>query len=395
MSKHILLSLVLLFSSLSFGANTDKLAALPHLIDKVPSDARWDVQYNIQQDIDLAKKLLTKQEAGFWFRKEVKEVPVFDKKGRPKFNKQGKRVMKKEMTRRLEFNILLAVEHISDRKIKIVKISRGGDNTKGYEVDWNKINGVNTDFSVTHPEGHIVLAIKRVVRSPGGYEEVIYTPYTDDLDTPGMRSRGMTYLNARLTVASRLLAEQLVHSKAYPGMLVSRVVPEDVAFVLSIIEHIDPSRLRNEAIESLVKEVLVTVAANREYAYRYAVSKAGARDLFQFIPRTYYSIRAQYPRADLNQNFVLGMRDHVNGAKASLLLFDSDLSRLPSEYREQALKSKVFLADYLAAAYNCGAPNTARALKWGKNWKEHLPKETRLYLVKLHEAQRVLGLKWL
>lgn len=392
--KAILFALLVVYSSLSFGANTEKLATLPHLINKAPSDARWDVSYDITKDIDLAKNLLAKQTAGYGWRTTVKEIPVVDKHGRPKLDKHGKKKFKKVTKKVFEFNILLAVEHVNDRLIEIVKISRDGVNVKGYDVDWSKVNGVNTDFSVTHPDGHIVLAIKRVVRSPRGREEVVYTPYTDDLDTPGMRSRGMTYLNARLTVASRLLTEQRVRSKAYPKMMVSQVVPEDVAFVLSIIEHVDPARLQNEKIERLVSEVLVTVAANREYAFRYAVSTAGARDLFQFIPKTYNSVKAQYPRANLNPNFVLGMRDHVNGAKASLLLFDSDLSNLPGEYREQALKSKVFLADYLAAAYNCGAPNTANALKWGKTWKEHLPKETRLYLVKLHEAQRVLGLKW-
>ncbi|MEI8096915.1 MAG: hypothetical protein WCG73_02320 [Candidatus Moraniibacteriota bacterium] len=386
MQKIIFSLFVLLFPGLCVTAVPEKFTQLPELIQKAPSDARWAVPYNITEDIDLASKLLAKEKAGYWFRNEMQSFTVI---------KHGKKIIKKKMVRVLAFNILLAVENVKDRLVKIIKISQDGGNNKGYSVDWSKANGMNTDFNVTVPEGHIVLGAKRVVKSAdGGWEEVVYTPYTHDLDTQVMRSRGLTYLKSRLVTASRLLEEQNVLSQTFKGSLVSSVVPDDVALVLSIIEHIDPSRMEEEKIERLVNEVLVIVAANRERSYRYAVSKAGARDLFQFIPSTYHSVRAMYPKAKLIPDFVSGMRNHVNGAEASLLLFDSDLSQLPAEYRDQAKKSKAFLADYLAAAYNCGAPNTAKALKHGKKWVEHLPKETRLYLMKLHEAKRVLGISW-
>ena len=168
------------------------------------------------------------------------------------------------------------------------------------------------------------------------------------------------------------------------------LVSPDVALVLSIIEHIDPTRSRRESIEKLINEVLVIIAANKEKAYAYSVSKAKARGLFQFIPRTYGAIRSQYPKAELIPNFVSGMNHHVNAAKASLLLFDSDLSALPREKRVDLLKNKVALAEYLAIAYNSGSRRAVRAYQSGSISTRGLPAETVIYVEKLRKVRLAL-----
>jgi len=50
-----------------------------------------------------------------------------------------------------------------------------------------------------------------------------------------------------------------------------------------------------------------------------AVSTAGAGGMIQMIPRTYAAIREQHPDAQLQADFVNGMRDHSNALKAMLL----------------------------------------------------------------------------
>jgi hypothetical protein len=338
-------------------------AALPGNVKDAPSDARWHKDHDFRNDIAAAQKILAQHTAGFTVAK-----------------------------RRLQsFNILLAVKKDAN-PIELVSMSRSGANRKGFAIDWEKNNGVNTPFMVTKPEGYVLLAIRRVVKSSSGYKEVIYTPYTADIDTPTMRVVGMQYLRDTLDNAFRELRRKRVMSKVTPKHTIADVMPADVALLLSIIEHIDPSRLKNEEIEWLVNEVLVVMAANGAHAYNYSVSRTGARGLFQFMPGTYGRIVKQYPRAELNADFVLGMNNHLNAAQASLLLFDSDYAFLSREAR--ATLSKRTLAEYLAAAYNCGAPKSARSYGRGGDWHSRLPEETRWYLRKLDLAAKALGMRW-
>jgi hypothetical protein len=134
---------------------------------------------------------------------------------------------------------------------------------------------------------------------------------------------------------------------------------------------------------TLVREVLTIIGANTTNAYAYSRSPAGARGLFQFIPDTYKRIARRYPRAGLKMDFVEGCTDHVNAAKASLLLFDADLDSLP-ENRLATLRNNVHeTGRYLAAAYNCGAKRVYRSAKNCRStWTCQLPEETKIYLKK-------------
>ncbi|MDD3473781.1 MAG: hypothetical protein AB7Y74_08345 [Syntrophorhabdus sp.] len=74
-----------------------------------------------------------------------------------------------------EFTILLAVEDIRTREIRVVSAHpKHGDSTKTIVVEPGKSNGVNTKFTVTYPENNIVLAIKRPVRRGTSFKELTY-----------------------------------------------------------------------------------------------------------------------------------------------------------------------------------------------------------------------------
>ena len=163
------------------------------------------------------------------------------------------------------------------------------------------------------------------------------------------------------------------------------MLPE-VALVLSIIEHIDPVRFKNCPEDdkiALVHEVLTIIGANTINAYAYSKSPAGARGLFQLVPDTYKRLRDKYPQAGLKKDFVLGCTDHLNAAKASLLLFGSDLADLPRERLSAIRKDARAAGMYLAAAYNCGSGRVGKsARKCGNEWACRLPEETKIYLKK-------------
>jgi hypothetical protein len=337
-----------------------------------------EINFDIRDDIKRGQEFLKDRIAGYSPVKEEKRITFFDKKGR----KREKLVLEKV----IKPNFLLAVEDLKERKIRQVLITDKGCVTDGFEVTKNRNNGVGSRFEVTYPENMAVLALRTTVRSgKNSFTEVVYTAYTPEIDTWQVRKAGLDYLARQIELARRDLDARKVNLIGFNGRDDDIMLPE-VALVLSIIEHIDPVRFKNcpegDRI-ALVHEVLTIIGANTINAYAYSKSPAGARGLFQLVPDTYKRLRDKYPQAGLKKDFVLGCTDHLNAAKASLLLFDSDLADLPRG-RLSAIKSNTRAAGmYLAAAYNCGPGRVEKsARRCGNEWTCRLPEETKIYLKK-------------
>ncbi len=351
--------------------------------------------------IDQAWIGLEDEKAGF----TVESVPIYGKKR--KGQKRAPVIKHKEKLK--TYNILLAatdsVNH--PNQIEFINVDQNGaPNKEGFKVVKGEALGIGTAFEITAPQHHVVLALKRALQIENNFEEEIYTPYTEDLDTPVIRKKGYDYLVGQLIAAQEALRMRKVVSKAFPGKLLADAMPMKVALLLSMSEHIDPFVFKREAhklehptapnvptltqanaerevIGDLTNRVLTVVGANREYSYIYAYSNAGAGGLFQFIPNTYESIARKYPEARLVKGFRDGMDDHQNSAMASLLLFDSDLSNASPEQRRVFSQDSKFMGEYLAAAYNGGAPTAAHAIRdYGANWQHHLKAETQPYVDK-------------
>jgi len=355
------------------------------------------VDYDLLPEIKKAQALLYKAKAGYTIKTEdhfekIKVVPkIIKAKTKAKHKKlrpaKPKYIIRHWQTKYLaDFNILLAIQNTKAKvkTIETIKLTdKGAKAPAGFAVNFLKANGVNTEFTISYPEGYVVLAIRRVVQKGTDWEEAVYTPYTKELNQASLQKAGLDYLKYRFGQAKWNLRSLKVESKAFGG-LIAEVIPDTVSLVLAIIEHIDPSRFQNGiAIEQLVNEVLVIIGANQSMAYVYSVSPAGARGLFQFIEKTYLSIVARYPLAKLEPNFIKGMNNHFNAAKASLLLFDADLSFISLEHRESIRPYPLTLGKYLAAAYNGGAGRALEAIKtYGQNWETNLRPETVIYLQK-------------
>jgi hypothetical protein len=347
------------------------------------------VNYPLLPEIKKAQALLAAQEAGYTISTQVTStkiaLPIKVRKGH-KMPKATYKTVTSSTKYLADYNILLAVQNYQQGAgpIEVIKLTnKGAKDPKGFAVDFAKANGVNTEFNISCPDGYVVLALKRVVRSDNGWKEVVYTPYSKLLNQQSLRQAGLNYLRQQLSLGKAELERKKVKSVAAPA-LVSQTVTDSIALVLALIEHIDPTRFeKGAAVDLLISEVLVVVAANEGQAYAYAVSKAGARGLFQFIAPTYAAITKRYPQAGLEVNFVRGMNNHTNAAKASLLLFDSDLASFYTKYKKANVPESLVVGKYLAAAYNGGSGRALRAIKThGDDWEDKLRPETVNYLKK-------------
>ena len=349
---------------------------LPLLESRISEDQEGT--FDIRDDIRRGQEFLKDKVAGYCEDLEQKSRTFVDKRGRKREKVVWEKVVKP--------NFLLAVEDLRERKIQEVLLTSKGCVTSGFQVTTCRANGVGSRFEVDHPEHMAVLALRTIVHDKGDtFKEVVYTPYSPEIDTWQVRKAGLDYLVRQIDLAYGDLKAREVRLTGF-GRLGSDMTPVEVALVLSIIEHIDPVRFTNcqEGQETaLVHEVLAIIGANTINAYAYSKSPAGARGLFQFIPKTYKRIREKYPKANLNRSFVPGCNDHVNAAKASLLLFDSDLEDVPRPWLPVLERNVRTIGMYLAAAYNCGAKRVEKSAKaCGRQWTCRLPEETKTYLKK-------------
>jgi hypothetical protein len=236
--------------------------------------------------------------------------------------------------------------------LQIVRMDENGKNDQGLSITWPVDNFINTHFRVTQPDGLIVFAQRRPVRTKDGYQEAVYTAYSPELDTKTMRAAGMEYLRHLENLAYNRINDRDVRSRVAPSHTVAEEIPRDMVLRLMITEHVDPLHMKFVGIEQCVHEVLFTIAANQGHAYAYARSSAGAMGLPQFMEDSYQMVRTNYPAALLEPDFALGMTNLSNAVLASVLLLDLELTQLPQTTLKQFSDSSRQFAAYLAAGYN-------------------------------------------
>jgi len=356
--------------------STESIALDTGILFKPEGHGSVEAGFDIRDDIARAQEFLEQRTAGWSEVLEERRVAFFDSKGRREERLVFKRVKRP--------NFLLAVEDLKERKIRQVLITSRGCVTEGFRVTRTLDNGVASRFEVTYPKNMAILALRTAARSPADdLREVVYTPYSPEIDTREVRKAGLDYLKGRIRLARNDLTMKKVRLAGFAQA--GDATPIEVSLVLSIIEHIDPGRFerRKGSEVELVHEVLAIIGANTTKAYTYSKSSAGARGLFQLVPDTYRRLQERYRSAGLTRDFAMGCSDHTNAAKASLLLFNSDLASLPRKWARPGPKDGRSLGMYLAAAYNCGSKRVEKSVRECKGqWTCKLPEETRVYLEK-------------
>jgi hypothetical protein len=248
---------------------------------------------------------------------------------------------------------------------------------KSVDIDVVRFNGVNTRFSVNKPAGGKVLALKYLITptESGSKSQIekdiyagVYVPYSPELATPEVSAYGAKYLDSVITAAVTEL--QNTPSVSVPGQTVPSAIQPQLVRALLYAEHMDTGEfLANSNTQQLIDKINVLLAGNEGETWKYSVSSAGAAGISQFIPSTYASLVKRHPEANLIPDFVSGMRNHVNGVKATFLLLDDYISEVKSRSGSAFLAAHSF--DYGVAAYNGGPVRVARAtIAYGPLWSQ-------------------------
>jgi len=270
-----------------------------------------------------------------------------------------------------------------------ISIARAIKRDPGFEVlstdfilSMRRENGINSDIACISPAGGKVIAVKYPVSNersrfgPGNSViEAIYTPYSAEIKTDEVVEKGIEVKNGFIDKALSRLKDRGVESRAFPGRRVVDVIPRDILRVLLLNEHIDPSEFKSpEMAKPLAERVLTVIGTNREKAYAYSISPAGAHGLIQMIPSTYFLLVNRYSSAGLRSNFAEAMADPINAVMAQILLCDSDWESIRARSDLSAEK----VGPYLAAAYNGGVGRVLTLLSHEQNdWMEAPDDNTR------------------
>ncbi|HMF57267.1 MAG TPA: hypothetical protein VK619_13070 [Pyrinomonadaceae bacterium] len=240
-----------------------------------------------------------------------------------------------------------------------------------------RVNGVNTAVTVSDNAGRqlMPLIVEFPIERGGVYRETAYyTSAHPALLSQELVRAGQTYIHNMLDLAAKRLRDR--------GVPVSPVII-DIAERLCVVEHVDHERFRMENRIALYEEIYSLYALNELNTYRYAVSFAGAGGMVQMIPSTYQMIRRLHPAANLNPDFLSGMRNHANALEAMLLYMSDTWSDLMQNADVVAAYQSGLAtqAELMAAGYNSNPARLGLYLnRGGSEWRTLIPRETQTYL---------------
>src|SRR2546423_6892836 len=240
-----------------------------------------------------------------------------------------------------------------------------------------RVNGVNTAVTVSDNAGRqlMPLIVEFPIERGGVYRETAYyTSAHPALLSQELVRAGQNYIHNMLDLAAKRLRDR--------GVPVSPVII-DIAERLCVVEHVDHERFRMENRIALYEEIYSLYALNELNTYRYAVSFAGAGGMVQMIPSTYQMIRRLHPAANLNPDFLSGMRNHTNALEAMLLYMSDTWSDLMSNPDVVAAYQSGLAtqSELMAAGYNSNPARLGLYLnRGGSEWRTLIPRETQTYL---------------
>lgn len=275
-------------------------------------------------------------------------------------------------------------------------------------------NGYNSTYEVSSPSGAVVVANKYPVKSSNlgqlpekkssPYSDIVYVPFSESLSTPIHLVAGEKYLDEIIAKAYSELDKNSVMSIANPGELITAQVPRELVKTIILIEHIDPSSFLSapDGGRELLERVLAILGTNKETAYRYSISPAGASGISQFIRPTYKSMVERYPKAQLIPEYTVGTTTHINAVKAMVCFFDTHIKQIREYIADYESEKPIHLTEeMLAATYNGGPFRVSQAIsKHGMAWiysqlddsgtKKMFPRETIDYVRKFSAIRNLL-----
>jgi hypothetical protein len=331
---YLLIALLLFLTSATLAKAYDENH---DLVSKI-KEARAMLQ---SEAVDLIKDVVAVRRVKVG-RRKYKEVPVIGIVGR--------QMAIAVMDSKGDIQIARALKKENGKGFEVL--------TPGFILSMRRENGINSDIACIQPANGKVLAVRYPVSNENGrfgsgaaVIQAVYTPFSPEIRTQEVVKVGLKVQSEFINKAYDKLKSRDVMSAAFPPSKVTEIIPKQILKVLLINEHIDPSLFKSAGLaRALSEQVLTIIATNRDRAYAYSISSAGARGLVQMIPSTYAMLLRKYPLSGLNPNYSSGMVDPVNAIMAQILLCDADWQTISN--RKQIPKEQI--GPYLAAAYNGG-----------------------------------------
>ena len=277
-------------------------------------------------------------------------------------------------TEKIDYVVMMKASFLDKKNTEFTTTTTAG---KLVTVKNIRANGVNTPVLIVDEENkaQLPLMVQYPVERDGKfYETAFYMSTHPGIVTPEVINAGRIYVRNIIDVARTNLQKK--------GVYISPQI-SDMAERLSIVEHVDHQRFKNEFQKNIFNDIFALYALNEGQTYRYSVSTAGAGGMVQMIPWTYNMIRTRYVTAGLMPDFVEGMRNHTNAATAMLLYMQITWNDMTaSDTVNQALADGIATpAELMSAGYNSNPAKIAGYIKrGGANWKNLIPKETQMYL---------------
>ncbi len=245
-------------------------------------------------------------------------------------------------------------------------------NVLEYAARYERSCGTNPVLDVSHPPGQTVLAIRTVVKTYNGQTEAaVFTPYTDELNIPELRERGLDYWWEAVTTGRDQLVASNTTSKFRTSDLIPDVIPAMTVFTIGIIENIGnshPFGSKGSDLDRLreLNSVLVMFGANRENTFDWRVSSANGRGVLQIVDTddrdTFENLRKWYPEANIPV-YRDTVTDHLASIRYAYLHLDEELRPLSKTNRVELPKQALLFGLYSAAGYNGKATRANAALQ--------------------------------
>lgn len=244
-------------------------------------------------------------------------------------------------------------------------------------------NSFNTTYSVNGDPSLIVIANKYLFPSEfvpdpkerfrGRYTDIVYVPFSAGLDNPLLVQAGKEYIDQIASQAYITLSKRNVRSRGATDRLVTDIVNKDFIKNIIVVEHVDPDAFRraDDGGKDLTDRVLAIIGANKDRAYSYTGSPAGASGISQFIKSTYTRLGQQYPSAGLIRDYQFGTAHHQNAMEAMVLFFDAHRKDIESKITQKATLDQIggIPEEMLAAAYNGGPTRVIKSFNtYGTAW---------------------------
>jgi hypothetical protein len=206
------------------------------------------------------------------------------------------------------------------------------------------------------------------------------------------KKEGRIYLNQVISTASHDLKKNDVRSKVFTDQNIVNIYSRYLPGAMLICENIEYDKKDPARSEKSANMVLAKIGIEKDKAFNESRSKKGACGIFQFKKESYEYLKELYPEARLKNNFLAGVKDHGNAAKATLLHIDSSLKCANRANIYHLLSNNCQLKEFIAVSFNQGVTRTiAMVKKHGRNWPDMLNKESKAYVKKFKIAQNLLS----